>query len=189
MEPAAATGAVMQIVSTAITGALLFFIIGVIEDRAHHRNIPALGGMASLMPRFSAWAAVGFSAVIGLPATSGFVALLLILLGTFSAGSQPQADSLLLHYTGAHAAVSLAWFGALATAAIVITGGCYGWTYQRVFMGVPRLEHQNFARLTRLETWTLALLGTACLLLGILPNLLLTPLRPALEGLLKILAG
>ncbi|HVX84213.1 MAG TPA: NADH-quinone oxidoreductase subunit M [Phycisphaerae bacterium] len=184
----ATAGALFQMLAHGISSAMMFFIVGVLYDRAHHRDIPKLGGLWSSMPTYTGWAAVGFFASMGLPGLCGFVGELLVLLGVFSAadphGFLARHSFSVIGVTG-----PLLWFGALAAGTIVITAAYHLWTLQRVYMGAPKPEHQNFARLTGSEKWILAILGLSAIALGVLPALVLEPLRPAVEGLMRLVTG
>jgi NADH-quinone oxidoreductase subunit M len=46
---------------------MLFLLVGVIYDRAHHREINGFGGLAGIMPFYTGWTALAFFAAMGLP--------------------------------------------------------------------------------------------------------------------------
>ncbi len=188
MNTTATAGALFQMIAHGISSAMMFFIVGVLYDRAHHREIPRLGGLWSSMPAYTGWAAVGFFASMGLPGLCGFVGELLVLLGVFSAA---DPHGFLARHSMSVIGVSgpLLWFGVIAAGAIVITAAYHLWTLQRVYMGAPKPEHQNFARLTGSEKWILAILGLSAIALGILPAAVLEPLRPAVEGLVRLVTS
>jgi NADH-quinone oxidoreductase subunit M len=188
MNPTATAGAMFQMLAHGVSSAMMFFIVGIIYDRAHHREIPRLGGLWTQMPAYTGWAAVGFFASMGLPGLCGFVGELLVLLGVFSAA---DGRGFLARQSLGSMGVGgpLLWFGTLAALTIVLTAGYLLWTLQRVYMGSPRPEHQNFPRLTGSEKWILATLGLTAILLGIAPSLILDPLRPAIEGVVRLVTG
>jgi NADH-quinone oxidoreductase subunit M len=188
MTPTAAAGAMFQMVAHGIGAAMLFFVVGVIGDRAHHREIPRLGGLWSQMPMYTGWAAVAFFAVMGLPGLCGFVGEVLVLLGTFGAARGGEAPTLLMRHAPGTPGVSLIWLGAIAAGAGVITAGYLLWTLQRVYMGAPKPEYHNFPGLTISEKWILVTLGVAAIVLGVLPMLLLDHVGPSIEGLMRLLA-
>ena len=64
-------GAVFQMISHGITSAGLFFVVGVLYERAHHREINKFGGIMEPMPMYSGLAAMLFFASMGLPGLSG----------------------------------------------------------------------------------------------------------------------
>ncbi len=137
MTPIGTAGAMFQMLAHGISAAMMFFIVGVVYDRAHHREIPRLGGIWAQMPAYTGWAIVGFFASMGLPGLCGFIGELLVLLGTFSAG---DASSFLMRHTGGAAFVPLMWFGVIAAVTIVFTAAYLLWTLQRVYMGAPSLS-------------------------------------------------
>ena len=51
-----------------VSSAMLFLIVGVIYDRAHHRNLDDFGGIGLQMPWYTGVATIGFFASLGLPA-------------------------------------------------------------------------------------------------------------------------
>jgi NADH-quinone oxidoreductase subunit M len=188
MNPTATAGALFQMIAHGVSSAMMFFIVGIIYDRAHHREIPRLGGLWTQMPAYTGWAAVGFFASMGLPGLCGFIGELLVLLGVFSAA---DGHGFLARQSLGSMGVGgpLLWFGTLAALTIVLTAAYHLWTLQRVYMGSSKPEHQNFPRLTGSEKWILATLGLAAILMGIFPALILDPLRPAIEGVIKLVTG
>jgi NADH-quinone oxidoreductase subunit M len=111
-------GAAMQLFTHGTITGLLFVVVGLIYERAHTRHIPDMGGLARQMPLIALGFMIAGLASLGLPTTSGFVAELLIFLGTF------QVFGL---------ATALAAFG------VVLAAGYILWTAQRTLFG-PRVE-------------------------------------------------
>ncbi|MFQ5861215.1 MAG: NuoM family protein [Dehalococcoidia bacterium] len=158
------TGASLQMFTHGTITGLLFMLVGLVYDRAHTRYIPDLGGLASRMPYIAAVFLVAGLASLGLPGFSGFVAEILVFLGTFPVWSWPTA---------------FAAFG------IVLTTGYILWMIQRVLFG-PQLRH--FAHLGDarvVEAVPLALMVVAIVVVGFYPALL-TDVFDA--GLLPVLA-
>ena len=186
MTPTATQGAIFQMIAAAISSAMLFFAAGVLHDRARHREIRRFGGIWSHMPAYAGWAATAFFAAMGIPGLCGFVGQLLILLGAFAAG---DPSSYLMRHTGGAAYLPLLCFSLIATAATIFIAGSLLWTLQRLFMGAPRPEYQNFPSLTSSEKWILATLGLAAIILGLAPALLLQHIRPAIDGFMKLVTG
>lgn len=79
-----AGGAVFQMVAHGVTSAGLFFAVGVIYDRVHHRDLDRMGGLMNRMPLASGMALVLALASLGLPGLCGFVGELLVLLPTWT---------------------------------------------------------------------------------------------------------
>ena len=76
-------GAVLQMFNHGTITAMLFLLVGVIYDRAHHRDIEGFGGLAAIMPLYTGVTALAFFASMGLPGLSGFISEVLVLLGTW----------------------------------------------------------------------------------------------------------
>ncbi|HZZ45026.1 MAG TPA: NADH-quinone oxidoreductase subunit M [Tepidisphaeraceae bacterium] len=180
MTPASINGSIFMMVSHGITSALLFFIVGLIYDRAHHRDLPRLGGLASTMPVFTAFSTLALFATLGLPGLSGFIGEILVLLGSFSA-SRP--DSLLHASTPAIYSLSI-----LACTGLLLSAAYCLYALQRIFLGPPRPELSNLPDTTHpAELSVLIPLTVMTLLLGILPSLFVFPLtNPTVTALLKL---
>ena len=148
--PVGLTGAAMQMFSHGVVTGLLFVMVGVVYDKAHTRHIPDLGGLAGRMP----FAAVAFLiaglASLGLPATSGFAAEIMVFLGTF-----PVHGVL----TG------------LATVGVLLAAGYVLWTLQRSLFGPPRERWAHLTDVSVVEAVAPALLLVAILAVGVYPAL------------------
>jgi NADH-quinone oxidoreductase subunit M len=77
------TGAVLQMFSHGVMTALFFALVGTIYDGAHTREIAAFRGLAHRMPAVATLFTIAGLASLGLPGLSGFVAELLVFIGTF----------------------------------------------------------------------------------------------------------
>src|SRR5262249_33650066 len=93
-------------------------MVGLVYDRTHTRQIGDLGGLAHHIPIAATVFVIAGLASLGLPTMSGFVAELLVFLGSAGRFAVP---------TG------FAVFG------ILLSAGYMLWTIQRVFFG-PRTE-------------------------------------------------
>jgi NADH-quinone oxidoreductase subunit M len=186
MTPMGTTGAIFQMLAHGISSAMMIFIAGVIFERAQHTEISRLGGIWTQMPGFTGWAIVGFFASMGVPGLCGFVGELLVLMGTFGAGN---SGSYLMRHVGPWVYTQALWLGAAAAFAIILTTAYHLWTFQRVFMGEAKPEFHDFAGLTWAEKCILAVLGLVAIALGVLPMLVLEPIRTTIEGLMRIIAG
>src|SRR5690606_42074028 len=79
------SGAIFQMVSHGFLSAALFFLVGVIYDRVHDRYIYHFRGLASLMPKYTAYVAIAFFASLGLPGFSAFIGEAFVIIGAFNA--------------------------------------------------------------------------------------------------------
>jgi NADH-quinone oxidoreductase subunit M len=107
-------GAMFMMLAHGITSAGMFFLVGVIYDRAHTRDLNKLGGLNNIMPLYGALSYVIFFGSMGLPGLCGFVAEVFVVLAAFN-----------------YAPV----LAVLAAAAVILTAGYILWTVQRVFLG------------------------------------------------------
>jgi NADH-quinone oxidoreductase subunit M len=112
------TGAALQMFTHGTITALLFVMVGLIYDRTHTRQIGDMSGLAHHMPVAATVFVIAGLASLGLPAMSGFVAELMVFLG--SAARFEIA-------TG------------FAVAGILLSAGYILWTAERVFFG-PRTD-------------------------------------------------
>jgi NADH-quinone oxidoreductase subunit M len=122
-------GAALQMFTHGTITGLLFVMVGIIYDRAHTRNLDELSGLAHTMPLTAFVMVLAGFAALGLPAMSGFVAELLVFLGSFD------------EYT---VATIVSVFGILLGAGYIL------WTMQRLFYG-PKTE--RWASLPDANSW------------------------------------
>ena len=66
-------GAMFQMLAHGISSAGMFFMVGVIYERVHHRNLDQFGGLFARMPVYSGLAFGIFFAGLGLPGLCGFI--------------------------------------------------------------------------------------------------------------------
>src|SRR4051812_42808365 len=99
MTTAAVNGALFMMVAHGVTSAMMFFVVGVIYERAHHREISRFGGLATTMPVYTGFSTVACFANLGLPGLCGFIGEVMVLLGAFQAA---RSDSLLISGGWAH---------------------------------------------------------------------------------------
>jgi NADH-quinone oxidoreductase subunit M len=154
-------GAVMQMVSHGLTAAGLFFMVGMIYERCHSRNLADYGGIAKLLPVYSVFFMVLTLAAIGLPTTSGFTGEFLALLGTFR--------------TAWHAHVAgnstMLWLAGIAVAGVVLGALYMLWFAQRFLFGETRAPHaEHLSDLSAREVGILAALVAAVFWLGLFPD-------------------
>ena len=78
-----ATGSIFQMLAHGITSGALFFVVGVLYERRHTREIAEYGGLSANLPLFALCFFIFTMASIALPLTNGFVGEFLILLGSY----------------------------------------------------------------------------------------------------------
>src|SRR5205085_9630845 len=96
MTDAAVNGALFMMVAHGITSAMMFFIVGVVYERAHHRELSRFGGLATTMPVYTGFSTVACFANLGLPGLCGFIGEIMVLLGAFAAA---RDDSIIMRAT------------------------------------------------------------------------------------------
>ena len=80
------TGATFQSLGHGLTTGALFMAIGMLYERRHTRLITEFGGLAKVMPWFTACFMIAMLGSAGLPGLVGFVGEFLILVGTYTHG-------------------------------------------------------------------------------------------------------
>jgi NADH-quinone oxidoreductase subunit M len=153
MTPAGFQGAMFQVIAHGISSPMCFFLVGVIYDRAHHREINRFGGLWLTMPVYGSLATLGFFASLGLPGLCGFIGEFWVLIATFSAP-----------FTWAKPMGVIAAFG------VVLTAGYILWMIQRVYLGKRREEYADFPEATAREVFILVPFAVVAIVLGILPD-------------------
>lgn len=151
LTPVAIEGAMFQMFTHGMITGLLFVMVGLVYDRAHTREIGALGGLAARMPLIAAFFAVAALASLGLPGMAGFVAELLVFIGSFPV----------------HGVATIA-----AVLTIVLTAGYLLWMLERVFFGPQRSEWSTLTDASRREAVTIGLFLLVIVALGVQPRLL-----------------
>ncbi len=155
-------GAVLQMFNHGTITAMLFILVGVIYDRAHHRDINGFGGLAQPMPMYAGITGFAFFAAMGLPGLSAFISEVLVLIGAWQA----------------HPVMTI-----LGAATAILTAGYLLWCFQRIYLGPLNERYQGYPDLTFRELFTLVPLGAIVLLLGVYPHAILGLLNTSLVHL------
>jgi NADH-quinone oxidoreductase subunit M len=165
--PQGINGAVLQMFNHGTVTAMLFLLVGVIYDRAHHRQIEGFGGLATTMPVYTGVTALAFFAAMGLPGLSAFISEVLVLLGAWQA-----APGLTV----------------VAATAVVLTAGYMLWTMQRMYFGKVNEKYVDLPEINARELFTLIPLGAIVIILGVYPAPLLDLMNESLQNLNHIVA-
>jgi NADH-quinone oxidoreductase subunit M len=155
-------GAMFQMIAHGISSAGMFFLVGVVYDRVHHRDLDQFGGLFARMPVYAGISMVIFFAALGLPGLCGFIGEFFVVLGTWS-------------YSKALAIV--------AASVVILTAGYILWTIQRVYLG-PEYKGPHaeaLSPMTRREIAIAAPLVAMAILLGVYPQALLKYTTPTVE--------
>jgi NADH-quinone oxidoreductase subunit M len=141
-------GAVFQMFNHGTISAMLFILVGVIYDRAHHRQIDGFGGLAAQMPIYTGITALAFFAGLGLPGFSGFISEAMCFIGAFPV------------YRGIVIA---------STIGILLNAAYFLWAFQRIFFGELNEKYKDLPEINRLELFTVVPLLVITLFFGIYP--------------------
>jgi len=79
----AMNGAVLQMFNHGISAAGMFFLVGVIYERAHTRNLDDFGGLFPLIPVYGGIMLFMSMASLGLPGLNGFVSEFMVVRGAY----------------------------------------------------------------------------------------------------------
>lgn len=79
----ALNGAVLQMVTHGLSAAGMFFLVGVIYDRTHTRNLNDFGGLFALLPKYGTVLLFTAMAALGLPGLAGFVSEFMVVRGSW----------------------------------------------------------------------------------------------------------
>ncbi|HJU10129.1 MAG TPA: NADH-quinone oxidoreductase subunit M [Candidatus Binataceae bacterium] len=158
-------GAVLQMFNHGTITAMLFILVGVIYDRAHHREINGFGGLAQQMPVYAGITGFAFFAALGLPGLSAFISEVLVLIGAWRT----------------HPIMTI--FGA-GTA--ILTAAYLLWCFQRIYLGPLNERYRLFRDLTFREGFTLVPLAIIVVILGWYPHAVLGLLQTSLNHLNQV---
>jgi NADH-quinone oxidoreductase subunit M len=155
-------GAMFQMIAHGISSAGMFFLVGVVYDRVHHRNLNEFGGLFAKMPTYSAIAVGIFFAGLGLPGLCGFIGEVLVVLSVWN-------------FNTALAVIS--------AAVVILTAGYILWAIQRVYLGAE-YKGPHPEALTPI-TWRELSISVPLLALaiyfGVNPNALLKYMEPSVN--------
>ena len=173
-------GAVMQMFNHGTITAMLFLLVGVLYDQAHHRWIvypdnyedqelagkPAFGGLGSQIPIYTAFVAFAFFAGLGLPALSGFISEALCFIGGFSA---------------------FKLLTAIGTLGILLNAIYFLRAYQRVFLGPLNQSYNKLVDINNRELLTIIPIAFLVLLFGVYPKPLVNMVSTSINSLIDII--
>jgi NADH-quinone oxidoreductase subunit M len=171
-------GSVLQMVNHGISTGGLFFLVGVLYDRWHTREIRRYGGLTHVVPGIAFVFFFTTLSSIGLPGLNGFVSEFLILFGSFSEG--------LYRYLFDKNSTLLILSVIAVTG--VILGAVYMLTlYLRVFHGPVRLQEgkDHSKDLTIREKLAFLPLILAMIGIGIRPQYFLDRITPSVKYIVE----
>ena len=155
-------GAMFQMIAHGVSSAGMFFMVGVLYDRVHHRNLEEFGGIYGKMPVYTGLAIVLFFAGLGLPGLCGFIGEVLVVLSVWE-------------YSQILAVIS--------AAVVILTAGYILWAIQRVYLGAEyRGPHEE--ALTPIKGRELAVaipLVVLAIWFGVYPHIVLRYMDPTID--------
>jgi NADH-quinone oxidoreductase subunit M len=99
----ALNGAVLQMFNHGLSAAGMFFLVGVIYERTHTRDLNEYGGLFPLIPVYGGILIFTSMAALGLPGLGGFISEFLVVRGSWPVFSVFTALSMIgLFFTGAY---------------------------------------------------------------------------------------
>ena len=99
----ALNGAILQMFNHGLSAAGMFFLVGVIYERTHTRNLEEFGGLFPLVPVYGGILIFTSMASLGLPGLNGFISEFLVVRGTWPILTPYTVISMLgLLFTGAY---------------------------------------------------------------------------------------
>jgi NADH-quinone oxidoreductase subunit M len=155
-------GAMFQMIAHGISSAGMFFLVGVVYDRVHHRNLNQFGGLFQKMPVYSGISIGIFFAALGLPGLCGFIGEVLVVLSVW------KFD------------VALA---VMSAAVVILTAGYILWAIQRVYLG-PEYKGPHGEALTPMTFREMAIgvpLLVLAIVFGVYPTVLLNYMTPSVN--------
>ncbi len=173
LTTAGVNGAVLQMFNHGTSTAMLFLLVGVLYDRAHHRWIvkpdgsKGFGGIATVVPVYTAIMGLAVFASLGLPGLSGFISEALVFLGAFS---KTQFQT----YT------------VVGSLGIVLGAAYLLWMFMRVFLGPLNEEYKGLTDMNLREKLTLMPLCALVIVLGVYPMPVLNLMGETVSKLVNI---
>jgi NADH-quinone oxidoreductase subunit M len=163
-QAAALNGVILQMFNHGLTAAALFWFVAMMQQRTGgHRGIDQFGGLRKPAPVLAGLMGIALFSSLGLPGLNGFVGEFLIFRGVFPL---------------AWVAATVSVLGLLATAAVILT------VIQKVFSGPLPKHCEGFPDLHNGERMALAPVIGLMLLIGILPQLIVSSVNPTVVNLL-----
>ncbi len=162
-------GAMFQMIAHGISSAGMFFMVGVLYERVHHRNLDQFGGIFGRMPLYTGLAIGIFFAGLGLPGLCGFIGEVLVTLSVWN-------------FSHVLAVIS--------ASVVILTAAYILWTIQRVYLG-PEYKGPHGDHLTKITPRELAIacpLLVMAVLLGVFPQTLFNYMTPSVNREVQQLA-
>ena len=161
-------GAVFQMFAHGIMTALFFALIGYVYESSHTRVIAEISGLMKRTPLVAAGFIIASAASMGLPSTSGFVAELLVYVGTVQKS---------------------VWLAAAAFVGVVVTAAYLLRMLSAILLGEPSEAVAHIDDAPPLRFAPMAILATTIMVVGIYPGPLYDMIAVGVAPLIEKLTG
>jgi NADH-quinone oxidoreductase subunit M len=167
-------GAVYQMLAHGISTPMLFLCVGVLYVRRHTRRIDEFGGVAAVMPRFTAVFLIATLASVGLPALSGFVGEFLVIIGTLGAHKYWSGMPSLVFHPKV--------FAAVAATGVILSAVYMLFLFQKLMFGpITNPRNRELKDIGPLELGVFVPMVVMAFWLGLYPMTFLRDIDPAVQ--------
>jgi NADH-quinone oxidoreductase subunit M len=179
LNPLGLQGSVLYMLNHGLSTGALFFMVGMMYERYHTRDMDAVSGLSRKMPVWAFFMVFFVLSSVGLPGLNGFVSEVLCLIGAFTASGDAAV------YPG----VLGPWYAAFAGVGMIFAAMYLLIMVGKVVFG-PLKEPASAghgvlpADLTWREIGVLAPIAVLCVVFGWMPGLLTGPMETPIEGVL-----
>lgn len=140
-----------QMISHSLISSGLFFIVGIMYEKMHTKEISSYGGLASRMPILSTFFMLFMLASIGLPGSSGFIGEFLSLISIFEYNK---------------------FYGSIAAMGIILSAIYMLTLYRKTSFGPTNQKTSELSDIKLTEILILTPLAILIILLGLKPNII-----------------
>ena len=165
----AINGAVLAMISHGIITGGLFFLVGMLYERTHTRELAQFGGFMAQVPVYGGLLLLTAFASLGLPGLAGFVGEFLVLRGSYT---------------------TLTLLTFIAVIGVILTAAYFLWRIiQKVLLGKAEDKWAKLPDLHGYEVLTLVPLAVLMIVIGIFPNWILDTINTATVQILKMVGA
>jgi len=161
-------GALLEMFNHGMITGGMFFLVGVLYDRAHTRDLDKFGGLGVKMPVYAGMLTVFALASLGLPGLSGFISEFMSLMGTYPVFKLITIISI---------------FG------LIVTAGYFLYMLQRILLGPLNARWADILDINKRELFTLVPLMIIIILVGVYPLSALKYQLAAVTALIQKVGG
>ncbi len=165
----AINGAVLAMISHGVITGGLFFLVGMLYERTHTRELAQFGGFGAKVPIYGGLLLLTAFASLGLPGLAGFVGEFLVLRGAYA---------------------TLTALAFIAVLGVIFTAAYFLWkVIQKVLLGTADERWAKLGDLQGFEILTLVPLAVLMIAIGVYPNWILDTINGATVAILKVIGA